>query len=92
MQGTVISRLQCAGSWSLLRWLRASSSPAVRALCHPTCDDGVVIGVAMQAPGITSKGGAIITELPEGAPVAVYAQGKERCLAVGTMLMSTADM
>jgi PUA domain protein len=43
-------------------------------------------------PGITSKGGAIPVELPEGAPVAVYAEGKEHALAIGILTMSTEDM
>jgi hypothetical protein len=41
------------------------------------------------APG---AGGAIPVELPEGAPVAVFAQGKEHAMAIGVLKMSTADM
>jgi malignant T-cell-amplified sequence len=39
-----------------------------------------------------SGGGAIPVELPDGAPVAVYAEGKQHALAVGTLAMSTADI
>ena len=52
----------------------------------------VLGGANVMCPGINSPGGAILTELPEGAPVAVYAQGKENALAVGFLKMSTADM
>ena len=31
-------------------------------------------------------------ELPEGAPVAVFAVGKEHAMAIGVLKMSTADM
>ena len=37
-------------------------------------------------------GGAIPVELPEGAPVAVFAVGKEHAMAIGVLKMSTADM
>jgi len=49
----------------------------------------VLGGANVMTPGILSAGGAIIHELPEGAPVAVYAQGKERALAIGIMRLST---
>jgi len=52
----------------------------------------VLGGANVMTPGVLSAGGAILTELPEGAPVAVYAQGKEHALAVGTMSMSTEAM
>ena len=32
------------------------------------------------------------TDLPVGAPVAVFAQGKENALAIGVLKMSTDDM
>ena len=49
-------------------------------------------GANVMTPGILSKGGAIFSELPEGAPVAIHVEGCERCLAVGSMLMSTEAM
>jgi len=52
----------------------------------------VMGGANVMCPGITSAGGAIPVELPEGAPVAVYAQDKEHAMAVGLLRMSTADM
>ena len=52
----------------------------------------VLGGANVMCPGITSAGGAIPVELPEGAPVAVYAQDKEHAMAVGLLRMSTADM
>jgi malignant T-cell-amplified sequence len=52
----------------------------------------VLGGANVMCPGINSPGGAMPVELPEGAPVAVYAQGKESAMAVGILRMSTADM
>lgn len=52
----------------------------------------VLGGANVMCRGITSPGGAIPVELPEGAPVAVYAQGKDSAMAVGVLKMSTADM
>lgn len=49
----------------------------------------VLGGANVMSPGILSAGGAIIHELPEGAPVAIYAEGKERALAIGVMKLST---
>lgn len=52
----------------------------------------VLSGANIMCPGFTSKGGDIPTELEEGEPVAIYAEGKEHCMALGMMLMSTADI
>ncbi len=52
----------------------------------------VLGGANVMCPGITSGGGAMPTELTEGAPVAVYAEGKKSALAIGTLAMSTADI
>ncbi len=49
-------------------------------------------GADIMCPGLTSAGGNVSADLPEGAPVAVYAEGKEHALAVGLMKMSGADM
>lgn len=50
-------------------------------------------GANVMCAGITSKGGALpAAELPEGAPVAIFAEGKEHALAVGQLAMSTADI
>jgi malignant T-cell-amplified sequence len=52
----------------------------------------VLGGANVMCPGITSGGGAMPVELPEGAPVSVYAEGKQHALAIGTLVMSTADI
>ena len=39
-----------------------------------------------------ASGGEMPVELPEGAPVAVFAVGKEHAMAIGVLKMSTADM
>lgn len=52
----------------------------------------VLGGANIMCRGITSAGGAMPVELPAGAPVAIYAEGKEHAIAVGTMAMSTADV
>ncbi len=52
----------------------------------------VLKGADIMCPGVTSPGGHIPAELPEGAPVAVFAEGKEHALAVGQLKMSGADM
>ena len=49
----------------------------------------VLKGADVMCPGLTSAGADMGTPLPEGAPVAVYAEGKEHALALGLMLMST---
>lgn len=60
------------------------------------CDKGAVKfllkGADVMCPGLTSAGGDMSTPLSEGAPVAVYAEGKEHALAIGTMKMSTGDV
>ena len=52
----------------------------------------VLGGANIMCRGLTSPGGALPTELPAGAPVAVYAQGKEHAIAVGTLALSTAEV
>ena len=42
--------------------------------------------------GLTSAGGALPVELPAGAAVAVYAEGKAHAIAIGTLALSTADI
>jgi PUA domain protein len=49
-------------------------------------------GADVMCPGVTSAGGSVSADLPEGAPVAIFAEGKEHPLAVGLMKMSGADM
>ena len=49
-------------------------------------------GANIMCPGLTSPGARLDTDLPEGAIVAVMAEGKEHALAIGRMKMSTADM
>ena len=52
----------------------------------------VLKGADVMCPGLTSKGADLGADLPEMAPVAVYAEGKEHALAVGITKMSTAHM
>lgn len=49
----------------------------------------VLGGANVMAPGLLSAGGDIPCEIPEGAPVAVYAQGRPSAMAVGFMTVST---
>ncbi len=49
-------------------------------------------GADIMCPGLTSAGGHVPDELPEGAPVAVFAEGKETPLAIGLMKMSGKEM
>ena len=50
----------------------------------------VFSGANIMCPGIMI--GLVAGELPVGAPVAVFAEGKEHALAVGVMKMSTEEM
>ena len=52
----------------------------------------VLSGANVMCRGLTSAGGALDTDLPVGASVAVYAEGKEHALAIGALTMSTADI
>lgn len=52
----------------------------------------VLRGADVMCPGLTSPGAECSVDLPEMAPVAVYAQGKEHALALGVTRMSTADI
>jgi PUA domain protein len=52
----------------------------------------VLKGADVMCPGLTSAGADCSVELPELAPVAVYAEGKEHALAVGFTKMSTKDI
>ena len=53
----------------------------------------VIGGANVMCPGITSGGGALPTcELSEGAPVAVFAEGKQHAVAIGQLAMSTSDI
>ncbi|KAI9598782.1 PUA-like domain-containing protein [Syncephalis fuscata] len=49
-------------------------------------------GANIMCPGLTSPGARMDVELPEGAIVAVMAEGKEHALAIGRMKMSTTDI
>jgi malignant T-cell-amplified sequence len=51
-------------------------------------------GANVMCPGITSVHGTEMAgrELPEGAPVAIYATGKEHALGIGVLKMSTVDI
>jgi len=52
----------------------------------------VLSGANIMCPGLTSPGATIHTEVEEGAPVAIYGEGKEHAMAVGITKMSTAAM
>ncbi|KAI8142172.1 PUA-like domain-containing protein [Fennellomyces sp. T-0311] len=52
----------------------------------------VLSGANIMCPGLTSKGARMDVELPEGAVVAIMAEGKETALAVGLLQMSTDDI
>ena len=52
----------------------------------------VLKGADIMCPGLTSANADVSVELGEGAPVAVYAEGKEHALATGLTKMSTADI
>jgi predicted RNA-binding protein (TIGR00451 family) len=52
----------------------------------------VLSGANIMCPGLTSPGATIHDEVPEGAPVAIYAEGKEHAMAVGLTKLSTADI
>ena len=52
----------------------------------------VLKGADVMCPGLTSKGAECSIELPELAPVAVYAEGKVHALAIGFTKMSTKDI
>jgi PUA domain protein len=52
----------------------------------------VLGGANIMCPGFTSAGGSIPEELAAGQPVAVYAEGKQHCMAVGVLKMSTSDI
>jgi len=46
-------------------------------------------GSNIMCPGFTSKGGSLPTPIGAEEPVAIFAEGKEHCLAVGLTKMST---
>lgn len=46
-------------------------------------------GSHIMAPGLLSEGGKLCEGLDKGAPVAVFAEGKEHALCIGSMLMSS---
>ncbi|KAG0169045.1 Malignant T-cell-amplified sequence 1 [Apophysomyces sp. BC1034] len=52
----------------------------------------VLSGANIMCPGLTSKGARMDTDLPNGAVVAIMAEGKENALAVGLLKMSTEDI
>ena len=53
----------------------------------------VLGGANVMSPGINTVGGAALgPDLPEGAPVSVYAKDKASAMAVGFLRMSTLDM
>ena len=52
----------------------------------------VLTGANVMCPGFTSKGGDLPVEVDVGEPVAIYAEGKEHCMALGITTMSTDDI
>jgi PUA domain protein len=57
------------------------------------CDKGAIkhifSGSHIMAPGLTSAGGHLVSDLPEKSPVAVMAEGKKHAMAVGVLSMSS---
>jgi len=57
------------------------------------CDKGAIkhifSGSHIMAPGLTSAGGVLVPNLPERAPVAVMAEGKQHAMAIGILNMSS---
>jgi PUA domain protein len=51
----------------------------------------VLSGANIMCPGLTSKG-AFMTPVEKGTAVAIMAEGKENCLAIGITTLSTDDM
>ena len=49
----------------------------------------VLKGSNIMCPGLTSSGATMHDEADEDEPVAIFAEGKEHALGVGTLLMST---
>ena len=60
------------------------------------CDKGaikfVLSGAMIMAPGLTSPGATIHTEVEKDVAVAVYAEGIEPAMAIGVTKMSTQEM
>lgn len=52
----------------------------------------VFSGANIMCPGLTSNGATLHDSVDAGSPVAIFAQGKEHPLAVGTTSMSTSEM
>jgi PUA domain protein len=52
----------------------------------------VLKGADIMAPGLTSAGGDLSTDLPAESYVAIKAEGMTHILAIGKTTMSTADM
>lgn len=52
----------------------------------------VFSGANIMCPGLTSEGAHMHDAVDANAPVAIFAEGKEHPLAVGTTSMSTDDM
>lgn len=52
----------------------------------------VVSGANIMCQGLTSAGGIIQEDLDEGTPVSIYIEGKQHAVAVGCMMMSSADV
>lgn len=51
----------------------------------------VLSGANIMCPGLTSKG-ACMTPVEKGTTVAIMAEGKENCLAIGITTLSTDDI
>jgi PUA domain protein len=52
----------------------------------------VLSGANIMAPGLTSAGATLHDEVPAGAAVAIYGEGREHAMAVGWTQMSTEEM
>jgi predicted RNA-binding protein (TIGR00451 family) len=52
----------------------------------------VLGGASIMCPGLTSKGAMMPDGIEADSPVAVFAEGKENPIAIGTTIMSVAQM
>lgn len=55
----------------------------------------LLAGANMMCPGLTSKGGYLPPpedKIPAGAPVAIFAEGKEHAVGLGVTKMDTEEM
>jgi malignant T-cell-amplified sequence len=52
----------------------------------------ILQGADIMAPGLTSAGGIMPDDINSGQVVVIHAEGKEHALAVGRMMLSSAEI